>query len=94
MYFCLYAVFSRMGHERLCFKPYSREQIIKIVENRLDGMPLVFEELAVKMAAAKVCHELQPAILATKKLFGQLMQIVNVHKLVADVHNTVIECSW
>ncbi|GMH45109.1 hypothetical protein BSKO_13066 [Bryopsis sp. KO-2023] len=45
---------SRMGHQRMCFKPYAREQIVKIVKHRLEDIPPVFEELAIKIAAAKV----------------------------------------
>lgn len=45
---------SRMGHHRMCFKPYSREQMVQIIKGRLEGIPAVFNELSIKLAAAKV----------------------------------------
>jgi hypothetical protein len=46
-------VYSRLGLERILFRPYTREQIRSIVSDRLTGLE-VFHKDAVEMAARKV----------------------------------------
>eukprot|EP00892_Ulva_mutabilis_P011095 jgi/Ulvmu1/8358/UM042_0064.1 len=46
---------SRMGKEKVVFAPYSRDQIIDIVNDRLRSVPgTVFEERAIQLAARKI----------------------------------------
>lgn len=48
-------VCSRMGKEKVVFAPYSRDQIIDIVKDRLRGVPeTVFEDRAIQLAARKI----------------------------------------
>lgn len=44
-----------MGKEKVVFAPYSRDQIIDIVRDRLSAVPgTVFEERAIQLAARKI----------------------------------------
>lgn len=44
---------SRMGNNRLCFKPYQRDELVKILSVKIDSFEL-FSEDAVKLSAMKV----------------------------------------
>lgn len=44
---------SRMGIQRLCFGPYSYQQLQEIISSRLKGLD-AFEEQAVEFASRKV----------------------------------------
>lgn len=47
---------SRLGKAKVLFAPYSNDQIMEIVRERLAGLPPVFEPFAVKLAARKVSN--------------------------------------
>jgi len=44
---------SRLGGRRIVFQPYTQQQLVQIVQTRLDGLD-VFEPSAIRFAAAKV----------------------------------------
>lgn len=44
---------SRLGKRRITFAPYNRGQLVKIIQNRLEGLN-IFEPSAVKFCASKV----------------------------------------
>ena len=44
---------SRLGGRRIVFQPYTQQQLVEIVQTRLDGLD-VFEPSAIRFAAAKV----------------------------------------
>ena len=45
---------SRLGRNQLLFKPYSEEQLIAIVINRLDGCAELFAKGVLRFAAKKI----------------------------------------
>ena len=44
---------SRLGGRRIVFQPYTQQQLVEIVQTRLEGLN-VFEPSAIRFAAAKV----------------------------------------